>query len=195
MRKFLIAAAVATSALAAAAPAAAQYYPAPQPYGYGYPQPNYGYGRPTYGYGQPNYGYGYQQPYGYQQRYGYGHAGNHYQLARAYGQHVDQLRNRIERLDRRDRISGREAQSLRREAALLRDYVIRARSNGFSWRERQLIETRLVRLEQRIQYERRDGNDRRYGYYGNDGFIDRDRDGRDDRWERRRERDRDHDDD
>jgi opacity protein-like surface antigen len=187
MRKFLIAAAVATSALAAAAPAAAQYYPAPQPYGYGYPQPNYGYGRPNYGYGyqQPGYGYGYQQP------YGYGHAGNHYQLARAYGQHVDQLRNRIERLDRRDRISGREAQSLRREAAYLRDFVIRARNNGFSWRERQVIETRLARLEQRIQYERRDGNDRRYGYYGDSGFIDRDRDGRDDRLERRRDRDRD----
>ena len=94
MRKFLIAAAVATSALTAAAPAAAQYYPAPQ---------------------QPNYGY--QQP------YGYGNAGNHYRLAQTYGQHVNQLRNRIERLDRRDRISGREAQSLRREAAYLRDYV------------------------------------------------------------------------
>ena len=178
MRKFLIAAAVATSALAAAAPAAAQYYPAPAPYSYGYQQPNYG-----YGYQRPNYGY--QQPYGYRD--------NHYGLARAYSQHVDQLRNRIERLDRRDRISGREAQSLRREAAYLRDFVIRARNNGFDWRERQLIETRLARLEQRIQYERRDGNDRRYGYYGDNGFIDRDRDGRDDRWERRRERDRDRD--
>ena len=36
MRKFVIAAALAASALTAAAPAAAQYYPQPQGYGYGY---------------------------------------------------------------------------------------------------------------------------------------------------------------
>ncbi|HYC95764.1 MAG TPA: hypothetical protein VEB39_08730 [Sphingomicrobium sp.] len=44
MRKFVIAAALAASALTAAAPAAAQYYPQPQGYGYGY------------GYGQGNWG-------------------------------------------------------------------------------------------------------------------------------------------
>jgi cell division protein FtsB len=41
MRKFVIAAALAASALTAAAPAAAQYYP-PQPQGYGYGYNNYG---------------------------------------------------------------------------------------------------------------------------------------------------------
>jgi predicted RNase H-like nuclease (RuvC/YqgF family) len=40
MRKFIISAALAASALTAAAPAAAQYYPQPQNYGYGYN--NYG---------------------------------------------------------------------------------------------------------------------------------------------------------
>ena len=49
MRKFIIAAAVATSAIAAAAPAAAQYYPQP---GYGQ-QPGY-----------PPGGAGYDQGYG-----------------------------------------------------------------------------------------------------------------------------------
>lgn len=48
MRKVLISAAAAVSALAFAAPAAAQYYPAPPP-GYG----NYGYNRyNNYGYGE-----------------------------------------------------------------------------------------------------------------------------------------------
>ena len=41
MRKFVIAAALAASALTAAAPAAAQWYP-PQPQGYGYGYNNYG---------------------------------------------------------------------------------------------------------------------------------------------------------
>lgn len=44
MRKFLVTAAIAASALTAAAPAAAQYYPQPQGYGYGY-QGNYGQAR------------------------------------------------------------------------------------------------------------------------------------------------------
>ena len=44
MRKVLISAAAAVSALAFAAPAAAQYYPAPPPPGYGAPYGNaYGY--------------------------------------------------------------------------------------------------------------------------------------------------------
>jgi hypothetical protein len=49
MRKVLISAAAAISAVAFAAPAAAQYYPAPPPPGYG----NYnGYGYNNHGYGQ-----------------------------------------------------------------------------------------------------------------------------------------------
>ena len=42
MRKLLIAAALAASALTAAAPAAAQYYPQPQGYGYGHGYGNWG---------------------------------------------------------------------------------------------------------------------------------------------------------
>lgn len=156
MRKFLIAAAVATSAIAAAAPAAAQYYPQ---------------------------GYGYN---------------NNHASARSYIVRADQLRDRIERLDSRDRISEREARRLRREAAELQQRTRYFARNGLSWRERQELDQRFARLQQVIRYERRDGNDRRYGNNGwtdydgdgvwdhNDRFVDHDRDGRDDRWERRR---------
>ena len=58
------------------------------------------------------------------------------------------------------------------------------------------IQNRIVRLEQRVQYSLANG----YGRYGNNGygngyngygFADRDRDGRDDRYEDDRGRDRD----
>lgn len=167
MRKYLIAAAAAGSALVAAAPAAAQYYPAPQPYPYGYQQPGYGYQQP---------GYGYQQPY----NYGY----NQHGLIRNYMGRVDQLLNRIGRLDSRDRISEREARGLRNQALQLRHRIARSSYNGLSGRERQDINYRLARLEQRIEIERRDRdgrNDRRR--YRDGQWTDRDRDGRIDQYE------------
>ena len=52
--------------------------------------------------------------------------------------------------------------------------------NGLSPNEANSINNRIARLEQRIQYEARDGN--RWG--NNDRrWSDRDRDGRDDRYE------------
>ena len=199
MKTLLITAAVAVSAIAAAAPAAAQYYPAPQAYGYGYQQQ----------YPQQQQ-YGYQNgPNGYQNGYAYQQQG----LVRSYLVRVDRLRQRISQIDARNRISEREADGLKREASYIRNMVRAAGYNGLNSRERREIEVRLARLEQRIRYERRDGNDDRgQGYYGNNGqgwngngydgtervVIDRDRDGRDDRWERRHDRDgdgrRDHDD-
>lgn len=169
MRKFFIAAAVATSALAAA-PAAAQYYPGPQPV--------------PYGYGQPGYGYNYQG----QDR-----------LIRSYIARADQLRNRVERLDSRDRVSEREAARLRREAAQLQQRVRAYAQNGLNWRERQDLDNRIAWLQRAIQSERWDGNDRRYGnndyrewtdeYGRRNTFIDRNGNGVDDRWERNRNRD------
>jgi opacity protein-like surface antigen len=158
MRKFLVAAAVATAALAAAAPAAAQYYPAPQPYGY-------------------------QQPY-YGQGYGYGY-GRTNPTVRSYQVRIDRLQRAIQRMDSRDRISEREARSLRNEAryveARVRSFSRNGRLSGY---ERNDLNVRLARLEQRLAYELRDGNGR---VNGNRGWNDRrDRDG--DRW-----RDRDHD--
>lgn len=63
----------------------------------------------------------------------------------------------------------------------------RASFNGLSFRERQAIEYRIARLEQRVRRDVYDGNryGSRNGYYGNVGW-DRDRDGLDDRYERDR---------
>lgn len=161
MRKFLVAAAVTTTALTAAAPAAAQYYPAP------YQQPYYGQGQ---GYGQNNYG-----------------------LVRSYQVRVNRIQRAIERADSRDRISEREARSLRYEARLLENRLRSLGYNGLNARERRDINARLVRLERRFAYELRDDNNRPgygQGQYGN-GWIDRNRNGIDDRNEGRRDRDRD----
>ena len=91
------------------------------------------------------------------------------------------------RLDSRDRISEREARSLRNQALQLRQRIARSGYNGLNVRERQNIEYRLARLEQRIQYERRDRDGRADGWRDGDRrdgrWIDRDRDGRDDRYE------------
>ncbi|WP_205480944.1 hypothetical protein [Sphingomonas arenae] len=153
MRKFFIAAAVATSAIAAASPAAAQYYP-----------------------GQ---GYGYRLD----------------QSSRNYIVKTDQLRSRIEQLDRRNRISEREARWLRSHAADLqqraRSY---AQSRGLNSRERHDLDNRIAWLRSQIRDDVRDGNNGwRDGQYRNrdrdgrwdrrDGWSDRDRDGRDDRYE------------
>ena len=183
MRKFLVAAAVATTALAAAAPAAAQYYPAPA-----YPAPVYPYQVNPY---QVN---PYQQPY-YGQGYGYGYGRNNYGLIRSYQHRVDRLQRAIQRLDSRDRISEREARSLRAEARWVEQRVRAFGYNGrLSNREQHDLEIRLARLEQRLIHERRDRDGRPDGYYGQGYYgqgynpyggqwIDRDRDGRDDRYE------------
>lgn len=147
---------------------------------------------------QGYYGYPQTQPYGYGYNYG-----DQQGLVRSYIVRADQLRQRIERLDGRDRISEREARALRGAAIELqrrtRDYA----RNGLSGRERYDLDQRLARLQAAVHYERSDGNNRRWGdddrrWNDRDGdgrpdrfddFIDRDRDGVDDRLERRRDRD------
>jgi hypothetical protein len=128
-----------------------------------------------------------QQPYG----NAYGYQNNQQNTVRNFVTRVDQIRYQIDRLDNRDRISEREARSLRNEAYYLRNRVVRSGYNGLSWRERQDLNVRLARLEQRVRNEVRDDNrrpgyrdgDRDGRYDRNDGWIDRDRDGRDDRLE------------
>lgn len=175
MRKFLIPAAILISTLATAAPAAAQW-------------------------AQPGYGYGY----------------NNQGQVRHLVARVMQLRREIAQLDRRDILSNREARRLDSQARGLEYRVRRLRQGGIDGRERYVIERQIAQLEQRIRYQANDGN-RRYGYntaynnnnrygYGN-GYnaYDRDRDGRDDRYEddrgrrydgrKNHERREDHDDD
>jgi hypothetical protein len=158
MRKVLIALAAAGSALAIATPAAAQYYP-PQPYG------------------QP-YGYGYNQPYG--NAYGY----NNYGQVRSLQVRINAVERQINLLDRRDRIRNRDADRLRSEANSLERRLRHAARDGMSPREANDIQYRLARLEQRVQYTLSYRG--RYGYnngYNGYGYSDRDRDGRDDRYE------------
>ena len=144
MRKVLISAAAAVSALAFAAPASAQYYPA---------QPN------GYGYGYNNYGH-----------------------VRALQARVDRLQNDIKRLDKRNILSNREANSLRQQSKQIEQQLRYSARNGLSPNEANSIERRLAGLERRIAWQANDGN--RYAGRGYDNqWSDRDHDGRNDRYE------------
>ena len=160
MRKFLISTALVASTLAVAAPAAAQWAP-PQPQGYAYGYDNYG-------------------------------------QTRRLEVRVQRLRQEIRQLDRRNILSNREARRLDDEARDLQMRVRRIGYDGISRREAYNVEMRIQRLEQRIRYEATDGN-RRYGRggvnpfagqpgvyqrgYNTQSYSDRDRDGRDYRYE------------
>ena len=165
MRKFVISLAAAGTALALATPAAAQYYQ----------------GQP-YGYGQPGYG----------QQYGYGR--NNYGQVRALQARIDAIQDQINRLDRRDRIRDRSADRLRDESRSIERRLRSAARFGLNPNEANDIQYRISRLEQRVQYAL-GGRGNRYGYNGyngQNGGYDRDRDGRDDRYEN--DHGRDHDD-
>lgn len=175
MRKVLISAVLAASTLAIAAPAAAQY-------------------------GQP-----YGAPYG----NAYGYNNNHGQV-RNLMVRVNQIERQIAQLDRRNILSDREAYRLRNEANALERRIRQASYNGLNYREQREIQVRIAQLELRVRREATDGNrwgNRQYGsqygnqygsqygsqyggqygsqygnQYGYNGY-DRDRDGRDDRYE------------
>ena len=113
----------------------------------------------------------YAQPYG--NAYGY----NNYGQVRALQARVDQLQRQIRRLDQRNILSNREAARLMDDSRDLERRLHRSARNGLSPGERYAVETRLRNLEIRIQREARDGN--RWG----NNWSDRDRDGRNDRYE------------
>ncbi len=171
MRKVLISLAAAGTALAIATPASAQYFPQPQQ---------------AFGYG-----------------YGYGH--NNYGQVRALQARVDQIQGQLDRLAQRRMISRNEYNALHRDSHRIEQRLRAVASYGLGQRERYDIERRIARLEQRIAYEVRDGRGWNRGgdyhgstgyngYYGQSGYgYDRDRDGRDDRYED--DRGHDHDDD
>ena len=121
------------------------------------------------------------QPYGapYGNAYGYN---NNWGQVRSLQVRIDNIERQINQLDRRDRIRDRSADRLRDDANRLEQRLRHAARDGMSPWEAQDINVRLARLEQRVQASFRGG---RYGYqngYGNGGY-DRDRDGRDDRYE------------
>jgi hypothetical protein len=118
------------------------------------------------------------QPYGYN-NYGYNNYGN----VRALQARIDAIQSQIKRLDRRDRIRDRAADRLREDSRNIENRLHRAARYGLNPYEANDISVRIAGLEQRVQYAL--GN--RYNRYGyntyNSGYYDRDRDGRDDRYE------------
>ena len=134
----------------------------------------------------------YPQPQG-PQGYGYGYHNNRGQV-RALQVRVDGIQRRIERLRQRRALTRNEANGLRSEAVNVERRLRLSSRYGLNPRERQNIEIRIARLEQHVRHEVRDG--RRgwmpYTYDQNAyGYYDRDRDGRDDRYEDDRGRDQD----
>ncbi len=155
MRKVLISAAATVSALAFAAPAAAQYYPAPAPQAYGYN--------------------------GYNGYNGYG-------SVRSLQVRIDNVQRQINRLDRQNLMTDRAADRLRAESVGLERRLRSVAQYGLNPREANDINVRIARLEERVRHDSvgRPYRNSQWGYNGyNDrnGWVDRDRDGRDDRYE------------
>jgi len=113
--------------------------------------------------------------------YGYN---NNYGQVRRLQVRIDQIQRQIHRLDRRNILSEREARRLREDSRQLEHRLRLAARNGLHPAERHNIEVRLARLEQRLYRDANDGNrwGRNDGRYGSNPY-DRDRDGRDDRYE------------
>lgn len=112
----------------------------------------------------------YPQPYG--NAYGY----NNFGQVRALQARIDAVERQIRFLDRRDVVGDDRADRLRFEAREIERKLHRSSRNGLNPYEARDINVRIARLEQRVQYSvARNG-------YGR-GLYDRDRDGRDDRYE------------
>ena len=129
--------------------------------------------------------WGQPQPYG--NSGGYHHPGH----ARMLNVRIDRLQKEIRRLDKRNVLSNREAGRLMQQSRELEQRLRYVSRNGFSGRESAYIENGIARLEQRIFRQARDRNGRNGNQWGNSGWSDRDRDGRDDRYEDDRGRDHD----
>ena len=118
-------------------------------------------------------------PYG--NAYGY----NNYGGVRNLQVRIDRLQQRIARFDSRDRISEREARRLRNESREIEQRLRRASRYGLNPQEYSSIDYRIRRLESRIYRDARDGRGWDNNGWGNQGqnWSDRDRDGRNDRYE------------
>lgn len=134
--KFIVSAIVGGAALAAAVPAQAQ----------GYPQ--YGNG----GYQQQRDRYDNRDDRRYDDR----------GQSNAIRTQIEQLERRIQRTDGRDRISEREAASLRRAVQSLRQQYRDYSRNGLTQREAQVLQSRIQQVRQRLGAERRDDDGRRW---------------------------------
>ena len=82
--------------------------------------------------------------------------------ANAIRAQIEQLERRIQRTDGRDRISEREAASLRRSVYNLRQQYRDYARNGLNQREAQVLQSRINQIRQRLGYERRDRDGRNW---------------------------------
>ena len=120
------------------------------------------------------------QPYG--QPYGNAYGYNNYGQVRALQARIDNIQRQIERLRAQRLLSRDEVNGLRSESRDLERRLLNRGRNGLNYQELRNIEGRIARLEQHVRHEVRDDN--RWGNRGNNsGYYDRDRDGRDDRYE------------
>jgi hypothetical protein len=158
MRTLIVSLAAAGSILAIATPAAAQYYPQQQPYAQPYAQP----------YGAP-----YGNAYGYNNNYG---------QVRSLEVRINAVQRQIQQLDRRDRVRDNTSDRLLADANRIERKLRSASRNGLNAYEANDIQVRISRLEQQVRYSVANNNGR---WNGNNGYnaYDRDRDGRDDRYE------------
>ena len=164
MRRLIISLTAAGAALAIATPAAAQLYPAPPPPGYGAPYGN---------------------------AYGYNNRGT----VRSLQVRVDRIQRDLRRLAQMRAISRNEFRNRNEDARDIERRLRRDARDGYGLNGREVneLQRRIARLEQRIARDIRDGRLTGFGnYYGQgQGYYDRDRDGRDDRYEDDRGRDHD----
>jgi small-conductance mechanosensitive channel len=123
-----------------------------------------------------------QQSYGYGQQHGSynGYGQNNWGQVRQLQARLNNVERQINWLDRRNVVRDDRADRLRRETRNLERQLRAAARNGLNPYEANTINGRIARLEQQVQYSQAN----RYGGYGNQhGYNDRDRDGRDDRYE------------
>lgn len=75
---------------------------------------------------------------------------------------IDDLQRRVERNDRRDNISAREAQGLRRDIWSVREQFRNFNRDGLNDREYQILQHRIDNIRGRLHIERNDNNGRRW---------------------------------
>ena len=105
---------------------------------------------------------------------------NNYGQVRALQARIDSVQRQIEQLRARRLLSRDEVNGLRSESRDLERRLYNRGRNGLNYQELRNIEDRIARLEQHVRREVRDDN--RWGNRGGYNY-DRDRDGRDDRYE------------
>ena len=102
------------------------------------------------------------QYHGNHDRGAYGHRGPNWQAVNDLRRDLARVEDRITRSARRGIISQREAFGLRREANRIENRLQRAGRNGLSGREFAELRVQVNRLEQRLRFERRDRDGRRF---------------------------------